>query len=63
MVFEGSRSLNRVFFKSFFAVFLVCSLDRVAKLYYLILERENATFLILYIQCYRKEIKFSFSCY
>ena len=33
-------------FYSYFAVFLVWSLDRVAKLHYLILESENATLLI-----------------
>ena len=37
--FGGSQSLNRVsFFDPFVTVFLVWSFDRVAKLYYLILE-------------------------
>ena len=41
--FRGSRSLNRVsFFYPFDTVFLVWSVDRVANLYYLIMESENA---------------------
>ena len=37
--FRGSRSLNRVYF---WTLFLLWSSDREAKLYYLILECENA---------------------
>ena len=39
--FRGSRFLKRYFFNIVVTVFLVWSLDRVAKLYYLILECEN----------------------
>ena len=41
--FLGSRSFNRVSFLTLLpTVFLVWSLDREAKLYYLVLECENA---------------------
>ena len=39
--FWGSRSLKRVFFNPVFAVFLVWSLDQVAKLHYVILKCEK----------------------
>ena len=44
MVFEVlGPEIGYLFFYPFVAVFLVCSLlDRIAKLYYLILECENA---------------------
>ena len=43
MVFEVLGPQIEYLFYPFFAVFLVWSLDRVANLYHLILECENAT--------------------
>ena len=42
MIFEVLGPYVRYFFKPFVTVFLVWSLDRVAKLYYLIMKCENA---------------------